>query len=112
MAYVPVEVSAEEIAQLETKHDDVLVMKGGESSPWTVVLRRPKRQETIAYKQHAAKDQPTSAEALIRRICVAPDPKTDEFEKQMDRWPFFCDAIMASTTFREFLGLSASEQVK
>lgn len=110
MAYVPVEVTDEQIAALEAEHEDVLVLRGGERSPWVIVARRPTRQESIGYKTHAKKEPATSSEALLRRVTVAPSGA--DLDKQLNRWPFLCDAVVASERFQEFIGLAVSDQLK
>ena len=110
MAYVPVTITDDELATLESEHEDVLKLGGGERAPWVIVLRRPKRQETIAFKQHANRDIATANEALVRRITVA--PKGEDLEKMIDRWPFLCDAVASSEAFKDFIGLAVGAQLK
>lgn len=110
MAYVPVSVSDEELARLEEKHEDIIMLRGGERAPWVMVLRRPTRQETLAFKQHAKKNQESANEALIRRITVA--PQGDDLERQIERWPLLCDAAANNDAFQDFIGATVSEQQK
>lgn len=110
--YIPVTVSVEQLNALEELHGDILVLKGTEKAPWLAVLKRPDRKTTLQYKQSAKRDSTTANEQLIRAICVFPDVKTPEFERQLDRWPLLPDGIAATEEFKEFLGLVAAEQVK
>ncbi len=110
MAYTPVTLSDEQKAALEAEHEDILVLRGGERAPWVVVIRRPKRQETIGYKTAAKRDNTTANEDFIRRIAAY--PKAGEWERQLERWPFLCDGIADSNSFKEFLGLSVAEDLK
>lgn len=110
MVYVPVQVTDEQLAAFEAEHEDILVLRGGERSPWTYVLRRPTRQETIGYKQHAKKDASTASEALVRRIVLFPN--AGDLDKQINRWAFSVDAVVGSDAFQEFIGLAVSDQLK
>lgn len=110
VAYTPVTLSDETKSALDSEFDDILVMRGGARAPWLVVLRRPKRQETIGYKAHAKRDPTTANEQLIRKIACY--PKDNDFEKQLERWPFLCDGIADSEAFKDFLGLTVSEDLK
>ena len=111
MAYTPVNLSDEQKAALEVEHEDILVLRGKpEVSPWVVVIRRPKRQETIGYKSAVKRDPTTANEQLLRKICVF--PQAADFERQLDRWPFLCDACAGSQAFNDFLGLSVAEDLK
>jgi hypothetical protein len=110
MAYTPVTLSDEQKAALEADHEDILIMRGSERAPWLIVLRRPKRPETIGYKAHVKRDPTTANEQLIRKISVY--PKDGDFEKQIERWPFLCDGIADAEAFKDFLGLSVAEDLK
>ncbi len=110
MAYTPVTLSDEQKIALEAEHEDILVMKGGDRAPWLMVLRRAKRQETIGYKQHHKRDSTTANEQLVRKITIF--PVGNDMEKQLDRWPFLCDGIADAESFKDFLGLSAAEDLK
>lgn len=112
MAYVPVTVSDEQLSQLEEHHEDILVLRGSERAPWLLVVKRPNRQQTIAYKQHAKKDSTTANEALFRHITVFPAAKDPDFDRQLNRWPLLCDAAAGSESFADFLGTTVNEQVK
>jgi hypothetical protein len=111
MAYVPVTLSDDQKAKLEEEHEDILVLRGNEQrAPWLVAIRRPKRTETIGYKAAAKRDATTANEQLVRKITVYPTGA--DLEKQLDRWPFLCDGIADSEAFKDFLGLSTSEDLK
>jgi hypothetical protein len=110
MAYTPVTLSNEDKARLEAEHEDILVLRGTDLSPWIVALRRPKRQETIGYKTHHKRDSTTANEQLVKRIAVFPTGA--DMEKQLERWPFLCDGIADSETFKDFLGLSVDASLK
>ncbi len=110
--YVPVTLDEETRARLEDQHEDILVVKGGERAPWVLVLRRPNRQETLAFKAHARKDSATANEALIRRVTVYPDPKSADFDKQLERWALIPDFVADSQSFKEFLGGGIESDLK
>lgn len=117
MAYVPVEADEKLLAELEEKHEDVLVIRGSSKAPWLLVVRRPKRNETILFKQQAKRAPELAAENLLRMITVHPDPRDkssdpNPFDKQVDRWPFLCESAFNSDAFQEFLGLTVEAQVK
>ncbi len=109
--YVTVKPNDTEMADLEAKHEDVLVLKGHpEMAPWLIVVRRPTRQESIGYKSHAKKDSTTAGEALVRRITVF--PAQAELDRILDRWPLAPDFILDDQTFKDFVGLAASSSLK
>jgi hypothetical protein len=109
--YEPVKLDDATKDALEEKHEDILVLTGdAEMSPWLVVVRRPTRQETLGYKQHAKRDQTTANEQLIRKLTVY--PSGEELEKQHTRWPFFPDGIVSDDKFSRFMGLSVEASLK
>lgn len=110
MAYTPVTLSDEQKAALEQEHEDILILRGGERAPWIVVVKRPSRKDTLAYKLFAKRDNTTANEEFIKRIRVFPDESA--FEKQLDRWPLLCDGIADSDAFKSFLGLAVGEDLK
>lgn len=111
MAYTPVTITPEELNALETEHEDIMRFDGDpDLAPWIVIVRRPKRQEAIAFKQHATRDIATANEALVRRITVF--PKGDDLEKMFDRWHMLCDGIASSDRFKAFIGLAVGSQLK
>lgn len=110
--YEPVTLSEEKLAELEEEHEDVLVIRGSEKAPWLVVLRRPKREEAILFKQAAKRDSTTANEQFVRRICVYPKPGDEAFEKQVRRWALMTDGIAISPGFQEFLGITIENDLK
>ena len=108
--FAPPELDEESRARLEEEHEDILVLRGGEKAPWTIVLCRPNRQQTIAFKQHARKDPSTANEALLRRIVVF--PKGEDLEKVFARWPLVPDFIADSAAFKGFLGGAVDDDKK
>ncbi len=102
-----------ELEELEEKHRSILVVRGHpEKSPWLVVLRRPKRQEMIAYKAQRKREgqDMTSNEALIKRLVVFPDPaKSTDLDVMIDEYPFFPDGIVGLKSFNDFIGANAEE---
>ena len=110
MPYVPVEITPEQLTAFETEHEDICVVRGTAKAPWVYVMKRPTRQQTIAYKQHAKRNLSTASEALLRHIVLA--PTGEQLQKQIDRWPFGVDAAISSDSFQEFVGITIDEQVK
>lgn len=112
MAYEPITITPEQLAALDSEHDDVQVFKGSAKAPWIAVLRRPTFDESIAYKAMAAKPEqkPLSAVKLIERICVY--PKGPDWKRQFDRWPFFPDAVSINPAFEDFIGASLTAAEK
>lgn len=110
--FKPLELTPEMEADLEEKHEDILVLRGPEEAPWVVALRRPSRQETIAYKHAAKSSAATASEALVRAICVFPEAKTQDFERQLQRWPFFVDGLVDARKFRNFVGITVENDLK
>lgn len=108
--YEPPKLSPERLAELEEAHDDVLVLSGSEKAPWTVAVKRPNRQQTIAYKTHGKRDSTTANEQLLRQISVF--PTGPDLDALLARWPFLPDGIAASDPFKDFLGITTDEQVK
>lgn len=113
--FVPLTLTPEKQEELETEHEDILILQGSTMSPWLVVLRRPTRPESIGYKQHAKRSPETANEQLIRSICVYPDPKAGkdgDFERQLARWPLFVDCVADNERFKEFIGFAVDSTLK
>ena len=108
MPYTPLAITDEELARLDTEHDDVMKFGGDpELAPWLCVVRRPNADEALAYKAMANDPaKKTSANAkLITAISVFPKKDTDEWRKQYSRWPLFPDGLVANKRFEAFCGL-------
>lgn len=108
--FEPIVLSEEKRNALEEEHEDILVLKGPEKAPWVVVLKRPTRQQAIAYKNHAKRNSETANEQLVRATCVF--PTGDDFDRQLTRWPFSVDGIADSQSFKDFVGIAVDESVK
>jgi len=88
--------SADQLAELETKHGRVGVMTDPTGVNWCVVLRKPNRAEYKRYRAFA--HQPArvadAQETLLRDTCVyssgakGPEP----LEKLLDEWPGIAEA--------------------
>jgi len=110
--FVPLTITDAQIADLDEEHEDILVLRGPEKAPWVCVVRRPTRKETVAFKNHAKRDSATANEQLIRAICVFPSGKSEDFERQLNRWPFFVDGLTDTKSFKDFVGITVEEDVK
>ena len=110
MSYQPVTPTQEQLSELEQKHGDLLVLSGGKRSPYTLVFRRPNRQETIGYKLHVKKDSTTASEALLKRIAVFP-PKA-ELEQLLETYGFAADFCINHESFQDFVGLASEADLK
>jgi len=111
MKYAPITLDPVEQAALEEKHEDILILRGDqEMSPWLLVVRRPTRQETLGYKQHAKRDSTTANEVLIRKLTVYPTGAA--LDAQIERWAFLCDGAVADEKFSRFMGLSVEASLK
>lgn len=108
--YAPVVLDEETRQRLEDEHGDILVLKGGEKAPWVMVVRRPTRPETLAYKGAAKKQDGTANEQLVRRVTVF--PAGADLERQLARWPFMPDGIVDAPAFKEFIGIAADADLK
>ena len=106
--------TAEELAELEEKHGDVLHLKSdSEMSPWAVIVRRPTRPETMKFKADSRKDGNQAVlapEAFIRAIAVW--PKSHVMDEMVAKWSMFPDGICVSPIFREFVGLQVGSDLK
>ena len=110
MSYQPVTPTQEQLAELEQKHGDLLVMSGGKRSAYCVVFRRPNRQETIGYKMHVKKDSTTASEAMFKRIAVFPDKQT--LEELIEKFPLASDFCLNHESFQDFVGLASEADLK
>ena len=113
--FEPVTLSDEDRDRLEDEHGDVLVLRGSERAPWLMVLRRPTRPETLAYKSQARRENAngspgTANEALMKRITVYPEQA--RMDVQFARWPLLADGIADATAFREFVGIAVDADLK
>ena len=110
MPYQPVTPTQEQLAELEAKYGNVLVMSGGKRSPYCVVLKRPSRKETIGYKAWLKKDATTASEEMVKRLAVFPDKP--ELDKWLEEFPFAPDFILNSDTFQDFVGQGSEADLK
>ncbi len=112
--FIPITITDEELARLDSEHDDVCVFRGKPMAPWLAVIRRPTFQESQAYKAMAsdAAKKPLANVKLITAICVYPKGGSEDWKRQFDRWPFFPDGLSDSDTFKEFVGLAQSDAEK
>jgi hypothetical protein len=108
--FAPLKLDDELKARLEDTHEDILILKGSERSPWIYVVRRPNRKEVLAYKHHAKRQDGTANEQFIRHITVF--PTGDDLERQLERWPLAPDAISDASAFKDFVGFSVNEDLK
>lgn len=111
MSYQPVTPTSEQLAELETKHGDLLALSGDPKySPYLMVFRRPKRQEIIGYKHHLKKDSTTANEELVKRIVVFPDKA--ELDRILDVFPLAPDFCVNDDSFQKFVGLASAADLK
>lgn len=112
--YEPITITDEQLAALDTEHDDVHVFRGKPKAPWLCVIRRPTFQETQAYKALAGDPakKPLANVKLITAISVYPKGGSPEWQRQLDRWSFFPDGLADSEDFKEFVGITLADNEK
>ena len=110
MAYVPVTITDDRLAEFDAEHDGILIMRGSERAPFLYVLRRPTEREARAYQGMLRGKDPDVMKAnrlFLTSMCV--HPTGAELEGQIARWPASPGAVLASEAFTEFSGAAATD---
>lgn len=113
MAFVPIDITPEQLADLDAQHDGVFCARGTERAPFLFVLRLPTARELRAYAamvRAKGADVLDANHKLLSSLCVYPAPS--DVSRQLDRWPACAGTILNSEGWSAFSGGALDEHQK